>query len=88
MPFALADPLRVIPASMAGGAVTGALVMILGPTSKAPYGGAFALGDTGKPLLFLLAIAGGVVITVLLTVALKSLRLTAPAAVGEKVLAA
>ncbi|MFM9442680.1 fructose-specific PTS transporter subunit EIIC [Streptomyces acidiscabies] len=87
VPFALADPLRVIPASVAGGAVTGALVMILGPTSKAPYGGAFALGDTGRPLLFLLAVAAGVLITVVLTVALKSLGLPAPAPVAGKALA-
>ncbi|MGJ5895432.1 fructose-specific PTS transporter subunit EIIC [Streptomyces niveiscabiei] len=87
VPFALADPLRVIPASMAGGAVTGALVMILGPTSRSPYGGAFGLGDTGRPLQFLLALAGGVVITVLLTVALKSLRLPAPAPVAGKAVA-
>ncbi|WP_405765326.1 fructose-specific PTS transporter subunit EIIC [Streptomyces sp. NBC_01538] len=88
VPFALADPLRVMPASMAGGAVTGALVMILGPTSKEPYGGVFALGDTGRPLLFLLAVAGGVLTTTVLTVALKSVRFTAPAGVTGTALAA
>lgn len=87
VPFALADPLRVMPASMAGGAVTGALVMILGPTSKQPYGGVFALGDTGRPLLLLLAVAGGVLTTTVLTVALKSLRFTVPAGVAGKAVA-
>ncbi|WP_316316860.1 fructose-specific PTS transporter subunit EIIC, partial [Clavibacter michiganensis] len=39
IPFAAADPLRVIPASMAGGAVTGALTMAFGSTLRAPHGG-------------------------------------------------
>ncbi|WP_055534261.1 PTS fructose transporter subunit IIC [Streptomyces graminilatus] len=77
IPFTLADPLRVLPSSMAGGAVTGALVMILGPTSRTPYGGVFALDETGRPVGFLLAVAAGVLTTTVLTVALKSLRLPA-----------
>ncbi|WP_051969244.1 fructose-specific PTS transporter subunit EIIC [Kitasatospora azatica] len=79
IPFALADPLRVLPASMLGGAVTGALVMDLGATSKTPYGGVFALGETGRPLLFLLAVVAGVLTTTALTVGLKSLPFAAPA---------
>ena len=39
IPFAAADPLRVIPSSMAGSAVTGALVMAFGNELRAPHGG-------------------------------------------------
>ena len=41
IPFAASDPLRVIPATMAGGAVTGAISMVLGVGSRAPHGGIF-----------------------------------------------
>ena len=41
IPFAAADPLRVIPSMMAGGAVTGALIMAFDVTQKAPHGGIF-----------------------------------------------
>ena len=41
IPFAAADPLRVIPSMMAGGAVTGALIMAFDVTLKAPHGGIF-----------------------------------------------
>ncbi|MGW1716386.1 fructose-specific PTS transporter subunit EIIC [Streptomyces sp. NPDC002156] len=73
VPFAVADPLRVIPAGMAGGAVTGALVMAFGTTITVPYGGFLALGDTGRPLLFALAVAAGTLVTAASAVALKSL---------------
>ncbi|NEA99023.1 PTS fructose transporter subunit IIC [Streptomyces sp. SID13726] len=79
IPFAVADPLRVLPASMAGGAVTGALTMTFGCTLKFPYGGVFAAGYLGKPLLFGAAIAAGIVVTTALVLALKSLRRTVPA---------
>ncbi|MFD5258629.1 fructose-specific PTS transporter subunit EIIC [Streptomyces bobili] len=73
VPFALADPLRVIPAGMAGGAVTGALTMTFGATITVPYGGFLALGDMGEPLLLVLAAAAGTVVTAATAVALKSL---------------
>ncbi|MEU0110300.1 fructose-specific PTS transporter subunit EIIC [Streptomyces sp. NPDC006251] len=73
VPFALADPLRVIPAGMAGGAVTGALTMTLGTTITVPYGGFLALGETGEPLLLFLAVAAGTAVTAAAAVALKSL---------------
>ncbi|MFC8039728.1 fructose-specific PTS transporter subunit EIIC [Paenarthrobacter sp. NPDC057355] len=71
IPFAAADPLRVIPASMVGGAVTGALSMAFAVTSKAPHGGIFVFFAIDNFLLFFLSIAVGVVITALLVVALK-----------------
>ncbi|CAL9535891.1 PTS fructose transporter subunit IIABC [Streptomyces sp. enrichment culture] len=74
IPFAAADPLRVIPASMAGGAVTGALSMAFGATLRAPHGGVFVVPLIGNPFLYLIAIAAGVCVTTALVVVLKSLR--------------
>ncbi|MDX3842058.1 hypothetical protein PV750_11325 [Streptomyces europaeiscabiei] len=80
IPFALAAPLRVIPASMAGGAVTGALTMNFGSILTVSYGGVFAAGHFGKPLLFAAAVAAGVLTTAAVAIGLKGLRRTAPAA--------
>ncbi|MDT9697142.1 fructose-specific PTS transporter subunit EIIC [Streptomyces sp. P17] len=80
IPFAAADPLRVIPASMAGGAVTGALSMAFGATLRAPHGGIFVVPLIGNPLLYLVAIAAGVCVTTALVVVLKGMRKPAPGA--------
>ncbi|QDQ12073.1 fructose-specific PTS transporter subunit EIIC [Streptomyces spectabilis] len=82
IPFAAADPLRVIPASMAGGAVTGALSMAFDCTLRAPHGGAFVVPLIGRPLLYLLAIAVGVCVSTAVVVLLKSARRT-PVAPGR-----
>ncbi|MFR9673526.1 fructose-specific PTS transporter subunit EIIC [Streptomyces sp. TR02-1] len=74
IPFAAADPLRVIPSTMAGGAVTGALSMAFGATLRAPHGGVFVVPLIGSPLLYLTAIAAGTAVTAGLVVVLKSLR--------------
>ncbi|MFK0062065.1 fructose-specific PTS transporter subunit EIIC [Streptomyces werraensis] len=74
IPFAAADPLRVIPASMAGGAVTGALSMAFGATLRAPHGGIFVVPLIGNPLLYLVAIAAGVCVTTALVIVFKGLR--------------
>lgn len=71
IPFAAADPLRVIPACLAGGAVTGALSMALAVQSLAPHGGAFVFFAINPFWGFLVAIAAGTVVTALLVVALK-----------------
>ncbi len=81
IPFAAADPLRVIPASMAGGAVTGALSMAFGATLRAPHGGIFVVPLIGHAFLYLIAIAAGVCVTTALVVVLKSMRKPAPGAV-------
>ncbi|MFJ4684021.1 fructose-specific PTS transporter subunit EIIC [Streptomyces sp. NPDC088789] len=78
IPFAAADPLRVIPASMAGGAVTGALSMAFDTTLRAPHGGIFVVPLIGNPFLYLIAIAAGVAVTTALVVVLKSLRKPTP----------
>lgn len=73
IPFAAADPLRVIPATMAGGAVTGAMTMAMHVGSRAPHGGvfvAFAITNFGG---FLLAILAGTVVTTALVIVLKGL---------------
>jgi len=82
IPFAAADPLRVIPSSMVGGAVTGALSMAFGATLRAPHGGIFVVPLIGNPFLYLVAIAAGVGVTTTLVVVLKSLRKPAPGAVA------
>ncbi|MEU0226656.1 fructose-specific PTS transporter subunit EIIC [Streptomyces sp. NPDC006284] len=83
IPFAAADPLRVIPASMAGGALTGALSMAFGATLRAPHGGVFVVPLIGNPLLYLVAIAAGVCVTTALVVVLKGLRRPAPGVAAQ-----
>jgi fructose PTS system EIIBC or EIIC component len=62
IPFAAADPLRVIPSMMAGGAVTGALIMAFDVTLKAPHGGIFVFFAIGNLLWFLVALAAGMLV--------------------------
>ncbi|MGW6713800.1 PTS fructose transporter subunit IIABC [Streptomyces globisporus] len=83
IPFAAADPLRVIPSVMAGGAVTGALSMAFGATLRAPHGGVFVVPLIGEPFLYLLAIAAGTLVSTALVVLLKGVRRSAPDAAGE-----
>ncbi|WP_043442916.1 PTS fructose transporter subunit IIABC [Arthrobacter sp. L77] len=71
IPFAAADPLRVIPASLLGSAAAGAIVMATGVTSQAPHGGFFVFFAIGNFAMFLVAIAVGTVISALAVVALK-----------------
>ncbi|MFI7318735.1 fructose-specific PTS transporter subunit EIIC [Streptomyces venezuelae] len=78
IPFAAADPLRVIPASMAGGAVTGALSMAFGCTLRAPHGGVFVVPLIGQPFLYLVAIAAGVGVSTAVVVLLKGARKATP----------
>lgn len=71
IPFAAADPLRVIPSMMAGGAVTGALVMAMDVTLSAPHGGIFVFFAVGGILWFLLALAAGTIVSAVLVIAAK-----------------
>lgn len=71
IPFAAADPLRVIPASMLGGAVTGAISMGTGVGSKAPHGGIFVFFAIDNFAMFVVSIAVGMVVTALAVIALK-----------------
>jgi PTS system fructose-specific IIC component len=85
IPFAAADPLRVIPASMAGGAVTGALSMAFGVTSQAPHGGFFVFFAIGNLLMFALSIVAGMVVTALIVLALKRWAVRKPVDTVESV---
>lgn len=73
IPFAAADPLRVIPSMMVGGAVTGALSMLLGAASKAPHGGIFVFFAIERFWAFALSIVIGALISAALVTVLKSL---------------
>jgi PTS system fructose-specific IIC component len=72
IPFAAADPLRVIPSCMLGSGVTGGLVMLFGNTLRAPHGGIWVIALIGNPLMYLVAIATGMVITAAAVVTLKA----------------
>ncbi|WP_137988813.1 PTS fructose transporter subunit IIABC [Streptomyces vilmorinianum] len=82
IPFAAADPLRVIPSAMVGGAVTGALSMAFECTLRAPHGGFFVLPLIGNPLLYLLAILAGTLVSAALVILLKGARTSAPVGNG------
>ncbi|POX67109.1 PTS lactose transporter subunit IIC [Microbacterium sp. Ru50] len=71
IPFAAADPLRVIPASLVGGAITGALSMWFGVQSFAPHGGVFVLFAISPVWGFFVALLTGTVVSALLLVVLK-----------------
>jgi PTS system fructose-specific IIC component len=74
IPFAAADPLRVVPSLMAGSAVTGGLSMAFGATSRAPHGGIWVVGLIGNPGLYLVAILAGMAVSATALIALKSIR--------------
>lgn len=64
IPFAAADPLRVIPSMIAGSATAGALAMAFGCSISAPHGGIFVVGlDKAHWPMFLLALLIGVVVS-------------------------
>lgn len=71
IPFAAADPFRVIPSMMAGGAVTGAISMALSVGSHAPHGGIFVLFAISPAWGYLLAIAAGVAVSAVTVIAVK-----------------
>ncbi|WP_417234188.1 PTS fructose transporter subunit IIABC [Arthrobacter sp.] len=83
IPFAAADPLRVIPASMLGAGATGALVMGFHVTSQAPHGGLFVAFAIGNLAMFLISIVVGMVISALAVIALKRYARKAPTTVAS-----
>jgi PTS system fructose-specific IIC component len=66
IPFAAADPIRVIPSLMAGSAVTGGLVMLFENSLRAPHGGVWVFGLVGNWPMYIVAIAIGTVISAFL----------------------
>jgi PTS system, fru family, IIC component len=71
IPFAAADPVRVIPSMVVGSALAGALTMVFDCTLRAPHGGIFVVPTIGNPLMYLLSIAVGAVVGALLLALLK-----------------
>ncbi|RBI62132.1 sugar phosphotransferase [halophilic archaeon] len=63
IPYAAADPFRVIPCLMAGSASAGAAAMALGVGIKAPHGGIFLFWISNRPLLFLACLGLGTLVT-------------------------
>ncbi|MDO9408123.1 PTS fructose transporter subunit IIC [Patulibacter sp.] len=63
IPFAAADPLRVIPSMMAGSATAGALSMAFSASSPAPHGGIWIIALIGTPGLWLVAILAGTAVS-------------------------
>ena len=71
IPFAAADPIRVIPSCMVGSAIAGGLSMAFNCTLRAPHGGIFVLPTIGNPLGYLAAIIIGSVAGCAVLAALK-----------------
>ena len=72
IPFAAADPLRVIPSIMLGGAITGGLSELFQVGLRAPHGGIFVLFAVDGKLGFFVALLAGVVAAAAAVIALKS----------------
>lgn len=71
IPFAAADPIRVIPSCMIGSAVAGSLSMAFNCTLRAPHGGIFVLPTIGNPFGYLAAVVIGSVVGCAVLAALK-----------------
>lgn len=71
IPFASADPIRVIVSCVIGSAVAGSLSMLFNCTLMAPHGGIFVLPVVGNAALYLLSIVIGSVVAMLILAALK-----------------
>ena len=72
IPFAAADPARIIASSVVGSAITGALSMVFGASLRAPHGGIWVLPLIGNFAMFLVALIVGVLVMALIVVVLKS----------------
>ncbi|WP_257351910.1 PTS fructose transporter subunit IIABC [Pseudalkalibacillus decolorationis] len=71
IPFAAADPARIIPAAVAGSTIAGGLSMLFGNTTPAPHGGIFVIFTVENALLYVLAIVIGAIVTAFMTGILK-----------------
>jgi PTS system fructose-specific IIC component len=74
IPFAAADPLRVIPAIMLGSAVTGGLSELLDVSVRAPHGGIFVIFAVHNVIGYLVALVAGVLVGCAGVIALKSMN--------------
>lgn len=71
IPYAAADPLRVIPSCMVGSAVAGLLCWIFGCTLMAPHGGIFVFPVVGNAVMYLVSLAAGAVVGMFMLSVLK-----------------
>ena len=71
IPYAAADPLRVIPSCVLGSAVAGGLSMMFECTLRAPHGGIFVFPVVGNVLGYLIALAAGSLVGMLMLGLLK-----------------
>ena len=75
IPFAAADPVRVIPSMVVGSALAGALTMVFDCTLRAPHGGIFVVPTIGNPLMYLVSIfVGAIVGAVILSLLKKPIK--------------
>ncbi|WP_332384424.1 PTS fructose transporter subunit IIABC [Lactococcus laudensis] len=74
IPFGAADPARAIPSFVLGSAVTGGLVGALGIKLMAPHGGIFVIALTSNPIMYLVAVAIGAVISGIVFGALRKAK--------------
>lgn len=74
IPFGAADPARAIPSFILGSAVTGGLVGALGIKLMAPHGGIFVIALTSNPIMYLVAVAIGAVISGIVFGALRKAK--------------
>lgn len=74
IPYAAADPLRVIPACMIGSALSGALTAAFDVTCPAPHGGIFTFAVCGHPFLYIVALIAGSILGGLALTLLKGLK--------------
>ena len=66
IPFAAADPVRVIVSCVVGSSIAGALSMLFQITLPAPHGGLFVIALVNKPVLYILSILIGAVVSALM----------------------
>ncbi|EOS28152.1 PTS system, Fru family, IIC component [Lachnospiraceae bacterium 28-4] len=71
IPFAASDPLHVLPACIVGSATAGAVSMLFGCTLMAPHGGIFVFPVVGGPLMYIVALIAGTLVSTLLLGILK-----------------
>jgi len=71
IPFAAADPVRVIPSMVVGSALAGALTMFFDCTLRAPHGGIFVVPTIGNPLMYLVSILIGAIVGAIILSLLK-----------------
>ena len=71
IPFAAADPIRVLPSCIIGAGTAGALSMFFECTLRAPHGGIFVVPTIGNPLLYLASIAIGSVLACIILAIVK-----------------